>query len=137
LQISGEGLFRQAILDRWAGAGTLQDRARVLTWMTASDWVGFEVGPYLKDYLIRCLEDSVFALLSPEDQRRPFERMIRFLDKTHWERLGQIVESGRGVSVSAAWFVLCHLSGSPREGSPRRDQVEMAKKWWSQNRSQK
>ena len=137
LNISEDGLFRQAILDRWEGSGSLRDRARVLTWMTMSDWVGFEIGPYLKDYLVRCLEDSIFDLLSSEDQREPFERMIRFLDKTHWERLGRIVESGRGVSVSAAWFVLCHLSGNPREGFPRREQGDIAKKWWARKRSGK
>lgn len=131
LEISEDGLFRRSVLDRFERR---EGAARVLLWMTRPDWVGYRVGPYLKDYLVRALEEGIFNLLSGEDRRFPFARMIRILDRSHLERLAHVLEKREDASAVAAWMILCRMAGEPRGGDPRADRVEEAKSWWRKNR---
>ncbi len=137
LEVSEEGLFRGAILNRFVRLESESHPAgpaRVLLWMTRPSWAGYSIGPYLKDYLVRALETGIFDLLSEQDQRSPFKRMLRVLDPSHFNRLARVLEEREGCSGVAAWLLLRRFEGVPRGGYPRKSRIPVAKRWWAENR---
>ncbi|MBI2899915.1 MAG: hypothetical protein HYY17_07005 [Planctomycetes bacterium] len=131
---SADGLLQIRLLDELShppGAEEMRGRAHALV-LLARQKRGIRAGgPYLRDWLVGCLEDGSFDLVGPGERRPAFDRISHAADGSVRDRLCRVIRDREGASCAAAYLIVRRLDGEPLEAGPDPSLAPEAKRWWA------